>query len=302
MKSYHLIGFLITVIIVVCIIYPWSKENVKEDIKEHFQNPQDKFNIMNEFENLFNYVLQSRRMSKKYEQRIKALKHQLTNQGTVRIEDYKKILADLSEIIEKEYSPDKALFIMQQDDQNTTIEDLQKEAEDLEGKMSIKKEGDVINRHGIGSIKSIESGVNLNVKQLKKEDLDLKEKDQIFDDDQHPLMVHLNNGCLTAEVNGKYGTQHCEMQNPNQYMVYRKIDSMYDLNKHIADKELQMTDKTNLPRLYPFNLLTPYNNPQSCVQVGSKGLTIQDCRGLTSNNDQKWIDYALPRPGCRKSK
>lgn len=307
MKSYHLIGFLITVIIVIWIIYPWSRENVKENMREHFENSEhnmnniNNINIMNEFETLFNYVLKSRRMSKKYEKRINALKDQLKTQGTVRIEDYKKILADLSEIIKNEYDPDKAYFIIKQENQNTNIEELYKQAKELDKKMSIKN-NDPISRQGIGSIKSIESGINLNVKQLDKKDLDLKDKDKIFDDDQHPLMVHLNNGCLTIEANGKYGTQHCEMQNPNQYMIYRKINNMNDLNKHIMDDELKMTDKNNLPRLYPFNLLTPYNNSKTCVQVDSSGLSAQDCRALNTNNDQKWIDNALPRPGCRKSK
>ena len=303
MKPYHLVGFLFTVIIITCLMYPWSKNNVK-DLEEGFEEKeQSGFNLNQEFENLFNYVLKSRRMAKKYEQRIKALKSQLKNRGTVRIDDYKKILSDISEIIDNEYNPERAAFILKQDAQNIEMEKLAKEAELLQKKIQIKGV-DKIDRHAIGSIKSLDSGVNMNVKQLKNKDLILKndEKSKIFSDDRHPLMVHLNNGCLSYEANGKYGSQHCEMQNPKQYMVYRLINNRYELNKHIADPELKVSEETDIPRLYPFNIITPYHNEKMCIQADQDGLSVEDCRPLASNNQQKWVDYALPRAGCSKNK
>jgi hypothetical protein len=299
MKPHHIIGFLITIILISYLLYPWSKQNIKEGLTERFDDISSKFNIMDEFENLFDYVLKSRRMSKKYGVKINALKDKLKNEGTVRIEDYRKILDHISKIIQEEYNPDRTAFILKQESQNMNIEDIYQQAVEL-GELVNKKTDSKISGNNIGSVKSVDSGINLNVQQLQNDKLELK--DIVFSDDKHPLMVYLNNGCLTYEVNGKYGTQHCEMQNPKQYMIYHKITNRNELNKHIMDSELHVTEKSDLDKLYPFNIITPYNNDKMCLQVNNEGASFEDCRPLNSNDQQKWIDYALPRPGCGKPK
>jgi hypothetical protein len=311
MKHYNIIAFLITIILISCLLYPWSKQNIK--LHEGFENDSSdsKFNIMDEFENLFDYVLKSRNMAKKYGDKINALKDKLKNEGaTVKIEDYRTLLDQVSKIIEDAYNPEHAAFILKQESQNMNIDDIYQQAKDLEEKLNKKNNGNSNNNnnnnnnngHNIGSIKSVDSGINFNVKQLQSDKLELGSKDNIFGNETHPLMVYLNNGCLTYEANGKYGTQHCEMQNPKQYMIYRKITNRDELNKHIMDPELHVSEKSDLNRLYPFNIITPYNNDKMCLQVDNEGVSFEDCRHLNSNDQQKWVDFSSPRAGCGKIK
>ena len=313
-KHYNIIGFFITIIIIYCLIYPWSKQNVKGgnvkggnvkggNVQEGFEGSL-KFNIMDEFENLFDYVLKSRRMAKKYGVKINALKDALKNEGTtVKIEDYRKVLDQISKIIEDEYNPEKASFTLKQASQNINIDDIYQQAKQLEEQLNKKNDSRInTNGYSIGSIKSVDSGINFNVQQLKSDKIDIASKDQMFGDNKHPLMVYLNNGCLTYEANGKYGTQHCEMQNPTQYMIYRKINNRNELNTHIADPDLHVSEKSDLNKLYPFNIITPYNNDKICLQVDHEGASFEDCLPLHSNEPQKWTDNALPRQGCSKNK
>lgn len=287
----NLVSLFITIIIIGSVYYQWLNGKKKDKIIEGFELDSNQFG---QSVSLFDYLLNTYKFDENMNKRIEALDKQFKEEGTVKKSDYEELLKDVRKIISDEHDPEKGAFILKQQVQERQLNDINKELDDLNGKIDTSQYKDQIDR--ISSVKSINSGMNLNVNQLdhdQVQSLNQNEKELLFDGT--PLMVYLNQGCLTYNADGKYTVKYCEKQNPNQYLILKDIKNRDQLNKLINDPEQHVNQKTDLENVYPFKVITPYQNQKACLQLDSQGVSVEDCRGLSSNNNQKWVQSSVPR-------
>jgi hypothetical protein len=153
----------------------------------------------------------------------------------------------------------------------------------------------VSNLNIINSIKTAETGINLNVKHLNSKDFNEK-------DYKPKIMIFLNNGCLTyKESENKYIAKHCEMTDQLQYFILKKITNGEDYLEHLTGdyhKQQKLINKNSSSSLYPFNIIYPIDNIKKCVKVDLDGLSIEECKPAKINLDQRWLSSSLNIKSC----
>ena len=214
----NIISIFIAIIIIGYVLIPWSKGNT-----ENFNNvkiipalPEDN----SSFITLFDYILESRKFSIDFENRIKELKKVLESGGVLKEEDYKEIIEEIKKKLnnDTEYNSINKIgnYVLDQNDKDKTITDLQQQINELTDKIKLEMnnmnttqstlKGGIKNK----TIKSSKFGISLSIQEL------LNGKN----------MIYLNNGCLTYDKENRdkqyYSVKHCEMTNTKQHFIIRE--------------------------------------------------------------------------------
>jgi hypothetical protein len=274
MKFANIIGILLTICVITIILYPWSKKNI-----ETFETSLS----------LYDSLDKTGQIADLYLQKIALIKTEFNKNGTVSIDDYKKLINDINDEFNKRYEKDLQYGTLKiKDDLNQNkINEIKNEINYLTNLTNLNKNTNSPQNtnlsNQIKSIKSLESGINLNVKYLKKED----SKDVI--------MIFLNNGCLTYKDN-KYISQYCEITNTDQHFILNKIDDKIDFKNNLNDdyKTLQKP----ITRDESFYIICPHNDSSKCVKVDLDGISIEDCKPSQLNKGQRWIPSSFTIKSC----
>jgi hypothetical protein len=215
----NIISIFIVIIIIGYVLIPWSKGNT-----EHFDvivNITDDIKKGANYITLFDYILESRKFSIDFENRIKELKKTLESGGVLKDEDFKEIIEEVNNKISEntEYKSNNKIgrYILSQNDKDRTITDLKKQIDDL--KNTIQTEMDIVSTSqptlsgGIKkkTIKSSKYGISLSVQELTN--------------NNNKIIIHLNNGCLTYDKNNSkelYSVKNCEITNTKQHFFIRE--------------------------------------------------------------------------------
>ena len=280
-KFANMIGILLTICIISIILYPWSKQNI------------EKFETLSLYDSLNN----TQTMADNYNKKINLLKTEFNEKGTVSIDDYKKLINDINDEFKKTNEKDlqDGILKIKNNLNQNKIKEIQDEITyltNLTKNTSSPQNTNSPNQNEIKSIKSLQSGINLNVKYLN----DDKNKNKI-------IMIFLNNGCLTYKDN-KYISQYCEITNTDQHFILTKIDngsqlsSKYLDNDYLKQQNLNNNLTNNSENSYPFYIICPNNNSLKCVKVDLDGISIEDCKPSTLNSDQRWIPSNFTIKSC----
>ncbi len=264
------IGFFIVIIVVIYILFPWSKKN-----SEGFEtalstsapviNANNLFNdptIDAQFKSLFEYLYETNQFSEEFKRRIAALKNIVENNDNklVKLEDYKKIINELKKIIFEDNKAQSQIgsYLLRKITQETRIDDLNNEITDLNVNIDKAILDSTITPYPnaplstIGnqqkSIKSIGSGLHLNIKELDQTLLSLKNEDGTYKinalgpNGEKRIIIFLNNGCLTYDktkekLEEKYYVKICSLNNENQIFQMNEdvIGTGYKLIQPITD-------------------------------------------------------------------
>ncbi len=319
LKITNIIAILLVTIIIGRILYIWSKNNIEKFAVNNATSKLsnlDLNDLLSRFDSAFNNVLQTRLYANDYYDRINALELIMDKKGTVDVANYKELINEIkNKVAEKQqlYSDSgKEVKIALN---NQTINKLETDVNDFSIKIN-----DILSRTSkkelpkdsegsketslemlIGSIKSIKSGINLNVKHITKDYLGKKTYDNMKLDSTHPnIMIFLNNGCLTY-LNNKYISKHCEVTNRNQYFIFKTINNGKELLNHLKDdyKDQQINiNKNDNPDLYPFNIIYPIDDQYKCLEIDYDGISIVNCRSSPLNINQRWISSPVTKQGC----
>jgi len=299
-KFSNIIGILLTIFVISIILHPFYKQNI-----EKFETSQLK--------TIYDTILETRLEANNYLDRIKALRDNLNQNGTVSLDNYTKLINDINnEFYERTKDKDtNGILEIKNQLNNDKINDLINKINDLNSKFStlITPSANSSNLNLINSIRSLETGINLNVKHLNISDYN--NDPAIY---QPKIMIFFNNGCLTY-INGiivrdkKYNSKHCEMTNKYQYFIFKKITNGTDLENHLTGDYLELQKNINListsnnnlisqNNLYPFNIIHPIDEPTKCVKVALDGISIEDCKPTTLNMDQRWLNSHITKKSC----
>jgi hypothetical protein len=315
LKLTNIIGILLTILIVGGILYPWSKNNV-----ERFEDPpsstpptsssiQDMTELQEKIKTVYQNLLETRIYANDFEDRVNALKDQTDKKVTVDGSDYIKLINDVqNELYKKIESSESMGYVINNELQNDKISELNNNITLLSDKIknlgfNITDPIESPQNSNIESIKSIHNGVNLNVKNLSLSNLDEKTYNSIRSNisPQHStIMIFLNNGCLKY-TDGKYSANNCELTNVNQYFVFKTIENGVEFLNHLDGVYLEQQkniNQNNNTAQYPFNIIYPISNMKKCVKVDIDGISIEDCRPLSLNLDQRWISSPKTKQNC----
>jgi len=306
LKITNIIGILLTIIIIGGILYPWSKRNIKEGFDDAAVLP------------LFQFLLDTRRHANKYRNKIQKLKDSAEkNLMTVDGDDYIKYITNVKDQITKisdDYK-DKAINIKYEINEDT-IKNLQQNIKDFENIINTippsSEQSDPstpinpIPFNNIGSIKSISSGINMNVRHLNEYTLGSETYNNLFnnhnlDKKLQIIMIHMNNGCLTYSDDGKYFSKYCELTNRNQYFIFKTIqDGQQLLNDHLKGdyNTKQKLINSTISSNFPFNIIYPIDNPNKCIKIDIEGLSIEDCKSSDINFEQRWLSLHTSNKSC----
>ena len=310
LKIANIIGILLTVIIIGGILYPWSKRNMKEG----FGTASDAAVLP-----LFQFLLDTRRHANKYRNKIQKLKTAAEqNLKTVNGEDYIKYITNIKDKVDKlgdDYKDIGGTLIKSQINEET-IQKLQQNIQDFETIISnippstsdqtSTTSTTVIPFNNIGSIKSISSGINMNVKHLNEFNLKTETYNNLFknhnlDKNLEIIMIHMNNGCLTYDSDGKYFSKYCELTNSNQYFIFKIIKDGNQLLEHLTgdyNTKQKLINSASLEENFPFNIIYPMGNKFKCVKIDIEGISIEDCKSSDINLDQRWLSLNTSNKSC----
>lgn len=268
--------------------------------------PLSYLNSSEQLKTIYDTILNNRLEVNNYLNRIQLLRDNLHEKGTVSIDDYKKLINDINDAFTKK-SKDKdlkgALQIKKalNDDTIKNITDQIDVLNDQFLTLNTLSPNDSnnsainLNINIINSIKTAETGINLNVKHLNSDDFNKE-------DYKPKIMIFLNNGCLTyKESENKYIAKHCEMTNQLQYFILKKIKDGTDYLNHLSNdyyKQQELINKNSDASLYPFNIIYPIDNIKKCVKVDLDGLSIEECKPTKINLDQRWLSSHLNIKSC----
>lgn len=320
LKLINIIGILLTILIVGGILYPWSKNNV-----ERFEDPpssipvettpptsssiQDMTELQDKIRTVYQNLLETRIYANDFEDRVNALKDQTDKKVTVEGSDYIKLINDVqNELYKKIDSSESMGYVINNELQNDKISELNNNITLLSDKIknlgfNITDPIESPQNSNIESIKSIHNGVNLNVKNLSLTNLDENTYNSIRSNisPQHStIMIFLNNGCLKY-TDGKYTVNNCELTNVNQYFVFKTIENGVEFLNHLDGVYLEQQkniNQNNNTAQYPFNIIYPISNMKKCVKIDIDGISIEDCRPLSLNLDQRWISSPKTKQNC----
>lgn len=150
--------------------------------------------------------------------------------------------------------------------------------------------------NSIKSIKSLKYGIALNTSQIGKEE-------QSIDSEKDPMMIFLNQGCLSYSPNGKessddtrspYWVKLCQKNNADQLFKINQIKNKTDYNAVIDNPKLHQTTEDS-DKIYPFNVVQPNSNNKQCLTLNKKGLSIENCLPIRQE-DQIWNMSQEKRP------
>jgi hypothetical protein len=306
-KLYNILGILLTIIIIGGILYPWSKENTKEGF------------IVSDGDRLafFQFLLETRRHANKYKTKILNLKTQAEkNLKTVNGQDYIKYVSDVKDNINKVGNSfrDGALEIKNKINEET-ITKLNKDVNTLVDLISTvpvstpnpMDPSSSIPLTNIGTIKSVNTGIIMNVKHLSPYNLGQDTYNNIVSKNNlnttFPIiMIYMNNGCLTYIKDGKYFSKYCELTNNTQYFVFKQVSNGIDYaNDHLSGdyqiKQKFLNENEN-PNEFPFNIIYPVDNPNKCIRIDLDGISIEDCKPSNSNINQRWSSTHISNKSC----
>ena len=281
LKFSNIIAILLTIFVITIILYPWSRS------KQNIEKFEDKLKTV------YDTILETRLEANNYLNRIKVLRDNLNENGTVSIDDYTKLINDINnEFYERTRDKDKVgILEIKNQLNNDTIQDITEKINDLNNKFStltsITPTG---NLNLINSIKSLQTGINLNVKHLNISDYNIDQKKY-----QPKIMIFLNNGCLTYS-NAIYNSKHCEMTNQNQHFIFKHITDKTDFLNYLSGDYLTL--QKNITESVDFNIIHPIDDLTKCVKVDLDGISIEDCKPSTLNIDQRWLSSSITKKSC----
>jgi hypothetical protein len=278
LKITNIIAIGLAVFFLICLLYPWSKKNYIETF----------YSENNKFISLYDYIMESRNFSIDIEKKAEQLKEDLDKNGTVSIDDYHKLLDEVKEAVKNHDKPFVGTYLINQNLRNDKINKLVTEINDIESKVNSIKDIKTIedtNKLQNSSIKAVKSGINLNTIKLDT------------NSPPNQLMIIANNGCLTYDYDNtkkeaNYYIDHCEKTNEKQKFNYNVVDSADKFKKHL--ETLDYVEETDEP-FKTFNFITPVGSDKKCLQISFDGLSIEECKGLIENDEQKWIYSETPR-------
>lgn len=318
LKLINIIGILLTILIVGGILYPWSKNNVERFADPLTEKSPDSVktvaDIQGEIKTVYQNLVETKLYANDFDARVNALKEQIDKKGTVDGDDYIKLIIDIQNEMQKKISDNESLgYTINQELQMDKITELNENINSLSKKLTelgynITGSGESQDTEIIKSIKSVHNGVNFNVKPLSMKSLGISEYNSIKNNihRNHPtIMIFLNNGCLKYDNDkndndeNKYVINRCELTNANQYFVYKIIENKTELLKHLKGdyKKLQENNPGDDSQ-YPFGIVYPISNNKKCLKIANDGISIEDCRPLSLNFDQRWISSPITKESC----
>jgi hypothetical protein len=306
-KISNILGILLVIIIIGGILYPWSKRNV-----EKFTDPVDI--PIEGVTTLYDFLLESRIHADKYKKKIIDLKNIVESDlKTVDGKDYVNLVNDFKKTLSTIQSENENIGAgeIKKTINNEIVKDLEENINELMNTMGLTATNinnlDLSNNmNTIASIKSVASGVNMNVKHLNIETLGLETFNNLntkynLDPKNPTIMLFMNNGCFTYNDDGKYYSRHCELTNKNQYFIFKRINNGQEMIQHLSNdylKQQELLNKTPNTKEFPFNIIVPIDNIKKCIKVDIDGISIEDCRPTNNNNDQRWVSSPSAK-SCR---
>jgi uncharacterized protein YpmB len=328
----HIIGLFIVIIIVGCVLIPWSmknKEQNKEQNKEHFDlndgnNTEEndnqteetpaptedlsKYNFGDSFDfdslygtklmNLFEYILNTRNLTREYQDKIVALQDSLKLTGTVKFEDYKKMITTLKEALKEELPNKKVLgaYLINRKIQEDKIIDLKEKIREFESTInqeiqrlpnsSTSSEAEVDPRT-IKNIKSVLSGINISAVDLGNGP----------EPETRKIMIALNNGFLTYDKEGE--TENSDVNSVGYYPTKKKY---YVRHGDKGNVKQHFIVKSNSGQNM---VITPQDDSDFYICVGLDGVSIekytfQGQDNLIVDPKYQWIVSSYSMNGCNK--
>jgi hypothetical protein len=312
LKLVNIIGILLTILIVGGILYPWSKNNVErfEDPLATSSSSVDNLSEMQEkIKTVYQNLLETKLYANDFDDRVNALKEQIDKKGTVDGNDYIKLINDINAETQKKVENNESVgYTIGKELQNDKIIELNNNIRILTDKVknlgfTMTDPTEPPQNSNIASIKSVHNGINLNIKNLSLTNLDEKTYNSISSNisPNHPtIMIFLNNGCLKY-TDGKYTSNNCELTNAEQYFVFKIIENGEELLNHLDGVYLEQQKNINQNKdisQYPFNIIYPISNMKKCLKIDIDGISIEDCRPLSLNLDQRWIGSPTTKQIC----
>jgi hypothetical protein len=333
----HIIGLFIAIIIIGCILIPWSKKNTETfvdppststdttstDTTSETPEPTEdlsKYNLGDNFDfdtsgnakllTLFEYILNTRNLSKEYEDKIKNFQsalHDKTKLNLVKLDDYKNIIKTLKDAL-KEELPNKKIvgpYLINRKIQEDKIIDLKSKIKILEDKINNELSSKTTSTsssdpQSIKSIKSVLSGINLSTVDLGSLDDKLKSIGK-FDDNlksnSRLIMIALNNGFLTYDKNVEV-----DDSDKNSVGYYPKNKKYYIRHGDKANNKQHFIVKENKDGNM---IIQPIHVTDYYICVGLDGLSIEKYFGTNTDGkveDPKyqWIVSNNVINGCNK--
>ena len=303
------IGFIIVIIVVVYILFPWSKKN-SEGFATALSTAAPTINANNiftettidaQFKSLFEYLYDTYQYSEEFKRRITALKSVVENDDNklVKLEDYKKIINELKKII---YEDNKAQgqiggYLLRKLTQETRIDNLNSEINDLNVDIDKAIQESVITPYPNStlpppgneikkSIKCIGTGLHLNIKELDQQILSEKNQDGTYKinatgpNGEKRILLFLNNGCLTYDktkqkLDEKYYVKICSLNNPNQ---------IFQMNEDVIGSG--------------YKLIQPITDNTVGVAIDLNGISIENIKD--DKLEQRWGALTSMMPLCNK--
>ncbi len=161
--------------------------------------------------------------------------------------------------------------------------------------------------NAIKSIKSIKHGISLNTHQQsnsKSEPNSQCPSFQPVNPEKDPLMIYINQGCLTYSIDGKnisddtrkdnYWVELCQKGNKQQLFEIKQIKNNQEYNTIIPDKRTHLLDESS-NKIYPFNVIQPRDNNKVCLTLNKNGLSVENCLPL-KKDEQEWKISSEKRP------
>jgi hypothetical protein len=318
LKLINIIGILLTILIVGGILYPWSKNNVERFVdpptEESSSSDANVSEMQNKIKTVYQNLVETKLYANDFDARVNALKEQIDKKGTVDGEDYIKLIIDIQNEMQKKISDNESSgYSINNELQMDKIKELDDNIKLLSDKLTelgfnITGSGESQDTEIIRSIKSVHNGINLNVKPLSMKSLGRSEYNSIKNNihRNHPtIMIFLNNGCLKYDNDkndndeNKYVINGCELTNTNQYFVFKIIKNDSELLDHLnGDYKKLQDNNTGNDSQYPFGIVYPISNNKKCLKIANDGISIEDCRPLSLNFDQRWISSPITKESC----
>lgn len=248
--------------------------------------------------NLFEYILNTRNLTKEYQNKIVSLQNALKLTGTVKLEDYKKIIQTLKDALKEELPNKKILgpYLINRKIQEDKIIDLKEKIREMENiinneitslpESSTSSEPDIDPR-SIKNIKSILSGINLSA-------VDLGPGSEI---DTRKIMISLNNGFLTYDKDGEV-----ENNDINGIGYYPKKKKYYVRHGDKGNVKQHFIVKNNNGQNM---IINPIDDSDFYVCVGLDGVSIEKYSFINQDNlsvepKYQWMVSPYLMNGCNR--
>jgi len=309
-----IIGFSIILILLSIIFQRLYKQN----------NIFEKFDNQNDIKSPYDYIMNTVDEIKKKDETINNLENDFI---IPTFTDYYELYKKTKDKINDNNLPlDK--FIIDQHLQDTQISKLKNEISNLNYLINLDNNNNQNNQNNcphplnrsdkaIKSVKSLKYGISLNTHQQSNtgnkpsEPQNLPNGCQSYptyepvNPETDPLMIYINQGCLTYSIDGKnisddsrkdnYWVEMCQKGKPEQLFKIKQIKNNQDYNSIMSDKRTHLSDDSSTTKIYPFNVIQPKDNNNSCLTINKNGLSVENCLFL-KKDDQEWKISPEKRP------